>query len=70
VAGTLTFFDGDDQKCAPREYKAGNVVVGSGHVHQAKNLGKEPVQIVVTYYDVPSGGPAATPAQRPSHCPE
>jgi quercetin dioxygenase-like cupin family protein len=70
VAGTLTFFDGDDQKCAPHEYKAGDVVVGSGHVHQGKNLGKEPVQIVVTYYNVPSGGPAATPASRPANCPE
>jgi len=70
VAGTLTFFDGDDPKCAPHEYKAGQVVVGSGHVHQGKNLGKEQVQIVVTYYDVPAGGAAATPAQRPTNCPE
>jgi quercetin dioxygenase-like cupin family protein len=70
AAGTLTYFDGDDPKCTPREYKAGQVIVRPGHVHQAKNLGKEPVQIVVTYYDVPAGGSAANPAQRPGHCPE
>ena len=70
MAGTLTFFDGDDEKCAPREYKAGEVLVGSGRVHQGKNLGKEPVHIVSTYFNVPSGGSAATPAPRPAHCPE
>ena len=70
VSGTLTLFNGEDPKCAPREVKPGQVIVGSGRVHQAKNLGQEPVQIVVTYYDVPHGGAAATPAARPKHCPE
>jgi quercetin dioxygenase-like cupin family protein len=70
VAGTLTVFDGDDQKCAAKDYKAGQVVVGSGHPHQGKNLGKEAVQIVVTYFDVPAGGAAATPTERPEHCSE
>jgi quercetin dioxygenase-like cupin family protein len=70
MAGTLTFFDGYDEKCAQREYKAGEVLVGSGHVHQGKNLGKEPVEIVSTYFNVPSGGKAATPVSRPAHCPE
>jgi quercetin dioxygenase-like cupin family protein len=70
TAGTLTFFNGDDPDCAPREFSAGQVVTGPGHVHQGKNLGNEPVEIVVTYFDVPSGSPAATPAQRPAHCPE
>jgi quercetin dioxygenase-like cupin family protein len=70
TAGTLTFFDGDDPNCAPRQVHAGQVVVGSGHVHQGRNLGQDPVQIVVTYYDVPAGAAAATPAERPSHCPQ
>jgi quercetin dioxygenase-like cupin family protein len=70
MAGALTFFNGDDPDCKPREYRAGQVVIGSGHVHQGKNLGSEPVEIVVTYFDVPAGAPAAKPAERPSNCPE
>ena len=71
VAGTLTLFMADHPECAPHEYKPGQVFVGTGKVvHQAKNLGKEAVQLVVTYFNVPAGGPVATPAQRPSNCPE
>lgn len=70
AAGTLTLFRGEDKECTPREFKAGEVIVGDGRVHQAKNLGQDPVQIVVTYYDVPTGTAAASPADRPSHCPE
>lgn len=69
VAGTLTLFNADDPKCGPHEIKAGEVLLGKGDVvHQAKNLGKEPVQIVVTYFNVPAGGPTASPAEKPSHC--
>ncbi len=70
AAGTLTLFRGEDPKCTPREVKAGEVVVGDGRVHQGKNLGQDPVQIVVTYFDVPTGAAAASPAERPSNCPE
>jgi quercetin dioxygenase-like cupin family protein len=69
TAGTLTLFNGDPH-CAPREFSPGQVVTGPGHVHQGKNLGSKPVEIVVTYFSVPPGGPVATPAQRPAHCPE
>lgn len=67
--GTLTFFDGDDPKCEAKAYTAGQVATGSGHVHQVRNLGAEPVEIVVTYFNVPPGGPAAVPAERPTQCP-
>jgi hypothetical protein len=70
MAGTLTFSRGDDADCAPHEFSAGQVVTGPGHVHQGKNLGKEPVEIVVTYFNVPAGAPATTPVKRPDHCPE
>ena len=70
MAGTLTYYRGDDPDCAPHSYSAGQVVTGSGHVHQGKNLGSEPVEIVVTYFDVPKGGSATTPAQRPANCAE
>ena len=71
TAGTLTIFMADDPKCAGHEYKAGEVFLGKAKVvHQAKNLGKEPVQAVITYFDVPAGGQVASPAERPSHCKE
>ena len=70
MAGTLTYFNGEDPDCAPREFPAGQVVTGPGHVHQGKNMGSKPVEIVVTYFDIPAGGPAATPAKRPANCPE
>ena len=68
-SGTLTFFDGDDPTCAPRTYTAGQVLVAPGHVHEGRNLGTGPVEIVVTYFNVPRGTAAATPAARPAHCP-
>jgi quercetin dioxygenase-like cupin family protein len=68
-SGALTFFDGDDPKCAPKTYTAGHVLVGTGHVHQGRNLGTEPVEIVVTYFNVPPGKAATTPAERPGPCP-
>jgi quercetin dioxygenase-like cupin family protein len=71
VSGTLTLFSADDPKCAPHEYKAGEVLLGTSKVvHQVKNLGKEPVQLVITYFDVPAGGHVHAPAERPSNCPE
>jgi quercetin dioxygenase-like cupin family protein len=69
-AGTLTFYDGHDPKCSVRTVKAGEVIIRPGQVHQAKNLGSEPVEILVTYYNVPAGGAAVAPAGRPGHCPE
>jgi quercetin dioxygenase-like cupin family protein len=67
-AGTLTFFDGDDADCHPRSFSAGQVIARLGHPHLARNLGKEPVEIVVTYLDVPAGGPAAQPSDEPANC--
>jgi quercetin dioxygenase-like cupin family protein len=68
TSGTLTIFFSDDPKCAGREFKAGEVFLGTRAVHQAKNLGQEPVHLIATYYDVPAGGAVATPAQRPCNC--
>lgn len=68
AAGSLTIYFSDDPKCAGREFKAGDVFLGTPVVHQAKNLSKEPVQLVVTYYNVPAGGAVATPAPRPANC--
>jgi quercetin dioxygenase-like cupin family protein len=69
-SGTLTLFDGADSKCRAQIIQAGQVVARGGHVHMAKNTGSDPAEIVVTYFDVPPGGPAASPAGRPQHCSE
>jgi quercetin dioxygenase-like cupin family protein len=69
ASGAITIFMSDHPQCAGHEYKPGQVFLGTGNVvHQAKNLGKEPAQLVITYFNVPAGGPVATPAQRPSNC--
>jgi len=67
-SGTLTFFDADDPDCQARSLSAGQVIARMGHPHLARNLGKEPVEIIVTYVDVPPGAAAAQPAQEPANC--
>lgn len=67
-SGALTIFLSDDAKCAGREFKAGDVFLGTPAVHEARNLGQEPVELVVTYYNVPVGGAVSTPAPRPENC--
>jgi quercetin dioxygenase-like cupin family protein len=69
-SGTLTLFDGTDSRCRSQTFTAGQTFVRQGHIHLGKNSGTEPVEIVVTYFDVPPGGPAAVPAGRPKQCPE
>jgi quercetin dioxygenase-like cupin family protein len=69
-SGTLIFFDGTDSKCRSKTYTAGQALSRQGHIHMAKNAGKDPVEIVVTYFNVPPGGPAAVPAGRPEQCRE
>ncbi|HYH51347.1 MAG TPA: cupin domain-containing protein [Acidimicrobiia bacterium] len=68
ASGALTIFFSDDPTCAGRQFKAGEVFLGTPVVHQAKNLGTEPVQLVITYYNVPAAGAVSTPAPRPANC--
>lgn len=70
-AGTLTIYDGDDPSCAPTTIGAGDVYVdpGSGHVHIGRNEGDVPLEILVTYLDVASGGgPVRIDAENPGNC--
>ncbi len=70
-SGTLTIYDGDDPSCSGRDYTAGQVYLdpGRGHVHFGRNLNvTAPVEIVVTYLDVPLGGGVRQDAPNPGNC--
>ncbi len=71
-SGTLTIYDGDDPSCEGRDYTAGQVYLdpGRGHVHFGRNLSvTTPLEIVVTYLDVPLGGGVREDAPSPGNCP-
>jgi quercetin dioxygenase-like cupin family protein len=71
TAGTLTIYDADDPSCTARTYDAGQTYIdpGYGHVHIGRNEGTVPLEIVVTYVDVPAGGgPVRIDASDPGTC--
>lgn len=71
-SGTLTIYDGDDPSCTGRDFTAGQVYLdpGRGFVHFGRNLSVTvPLDIVVTYLDVPLGGSVREDAPSPGNCP-
>ena len=71
-SGTLTIYDHDDPSCTGRDFPAGQVYLdeGRGHVHLGRNLSATtPLEIVVTYLDVPIGGGVREDAPNPGNCP-
>jgi|SRR5215211_4167413 len=69
-AGSLTFYSSEDPTCTPHTYSAGQAFIdrGQGHVHLARNLGGQNVELWVTYFDVPVGGPFRLDAANPGNC--
>jgi quercetin dioxygenase-like cupin family protein len=69
-SGALTIYDGDDRSCEGRDYTAGDVYIdpGYGHVHIGRNEGTTPLEIVVTYLDVPLGGGVRIDSADPGNC--
>ena len=70
-AGELTLYSGDDPTCTGRTYSAGQAFIdsGQGHVHIARNLSlSQNVELWVTYFDVPPGGPFRIDAPAPGNC--
>ena len=70
-AGELTLYSSDDPTCTGRTYSAGQAFVdsGQGHVHIARNLSQtQNTEVLVTYFDVPSGGPFRIDAPNPGIC--
>ena len=70
-SGALALYSSEDPTCTPRVYLAGQAFVdkGQGHVHLARNLSEsENVEVWVTYFDVPPGGPVRLDAANPGNC--
>ena len=69
-SGALTFYSSEDPTCTPRTYSAGQAFIdpGQGHVHLARNLGSQNVELWATYFDVPVGGPFRLDAPNPGNC--
>ena len=76
-SGTFTTYDANDKNCTPHVYEQGQVYVdrGYGHSHIARNEGSVPLELHVTYLDVPVGVQPVNLAVRndttpsPGNCP-
>ena len=70
-SGALTYVPADDTSCEGRTYEAGEAFVdpGQGHVHIARNLSGEDLELWATYFDVPPGGAVRVDADDPGNCP-
>jgi quercetin dioxygenase-like cupin family protein len=70
-SGELTLYSPDDPTCTGRTYSAGQAFVdsGQGHVHIARNLSQtQNTELLVTYFDVPTGGLFRIDAPSPGIC--
>jgi hypothetical protein len=70
-SGELTVYSSDDPTCTGRTYSAGQAFIehGQGLVQFAGNLSpSQNVEVWVTYFDVPPGGPFRIDAANPGNC--
>lgn len=69
-SGQVSFYDGEDPTCTVRTYSAGEAFIdsGQGHVHIARNEGSVNLELWVTYFDVPAGGPFRIDAATTGNC--
>ena len=69
-SGTLTLYDSADPTCTPDRYSAGQGFTEQpDHVHLARNEGRKPVVVLVTYLGLKHGVNPDVPAAKPDHCP-
>ena len=69
-SGTLTLYDSADRTCTPRRYSAGQgFTERPHHVHLARNEGREPAIVFVTYLGLKHGVNPDVPAPSPGNCP-
>ena len=69
-SGTLTLYDSADRTCTPRRYAAGQgFAERPHHVHLARNEGRTPAVVLVTYLGLKHGVSPDVPAPSPGNCP-
>jgi quercetin dioxygenase-like cupin family protein len=69
VSGTLTLYDSADQTCTPQRFSAGQgFTERPRHVHLARNEGRAPVVVLVTYLGLKHGVNPDVPAPSPGNC--
>jgi quercetin dioxygenase-like cupin family protein len=69
-SGTLTLYDSADRSCTPQRYSAGQgFTERPHHVHLARNEGREPAVVLVTYLGLKHGVNPDVPAPTPGNCP-
>lgn len=71
TSGVLTFRRLTGVTCVTEKVSAGEASVGAapGEVHMAHNQGPDPVEMVVAFFNVPSGEPSRVEADPPLTCP-
>ena len=69
-SGTLSLYDSADPTCTAQRFSAGHgFVEQAGHVHLARNEGRRPVVVLVTYLGLEHGVSPDVPAASPGNCP-
>jgi quercetin dioxygenase-like cupin family protein len=69
-SGTLSLYDSADPSCTPQRYSAGHgFIEHRNHVHLARNEGRRPVVVLVTYLGLKHGVNPDVPAKSPGNCP-
>jgi quercetin dioxygenase-like cupin family protein len=69
-SGTLTLYDSADRTCTPQRYSAGQgFTERPHHVHLARNEGRKPAVVFVTYLGLKHGLNPDVPVARPGNCP-
>lgn len=69
--GTFTLYDGDDPRCTPHVFTAGQAFVdrGGGHTHIGRNESGGTVELSVTYLLPVGAGPRMDVTPAPGNCP-
>jgi quercetin dioxygenase-like cupin family protein len=70
TSGTLTLYDSADRTCTPQRYPAGRgFTERPHHVHLARNEGRKPAVVLVTYLGLKHGVNPDVSVASPGNCP-
>ena len=70
TSGTLTLYDSADRTCSPQRYSAGQgFTERPHHVHLARNEGRKPATVLVTYLGLKHGVNPDVSVASPGNCP-